>query len=119
MSPNRLEAPTRLNNVETGNAHICHICHAREPEADDNDEIAEQENGALEIIALTLAIHVAEQEDAQNDSDHVPLGENKAKSVVVEVFWAKPLSINGAEQYQSRNLKQANLEGIRGSNLHG
>src|SRR5450756_403092 len=110
MPPNCLEASTSLNNVETAYAHVCHICHAREPESHHNDKIAEEEDGSLEVIALPLAVHVAEKEDAQNNSDHIPLGEDEAEGMVDELIVNEPLSINGAEQHQSGNLKQANLE---------
>lgn len=118
MSPNSLEAPTSSHNVETAHSHVFYVCHSREPEADHNDKIAEKENGTLEVIALPFAVHVAEKENAQNNSDHIPLWENKAESMINEIFLIEPLSINGAEQYQSRNLKQANLEGIRRPDLH-
>lgn len=97
MSPNCLKAPTSSDNVETAYAHVCHICHAGEPEPDHDDEIAEKENRALEVIALPLTVHVAEKKYAQDDSNHIPLGENKAESMVDEVFLNKILSVNGAE----------------------
>lgn len=105
MFPNCLEASTSLNNVETAYAHICNICHAREPESHHHDEIAEEEDGSLEVIALPLAVHVAEKEDAQNYSNHIPLGEDEAKGMVDELVVIKPLPINGTEQHQSWNLK--------------
>ena len=97
VSPNCLKAPASSDYVETAHAHVCHICHAGEPESNHDDEIAEKKNGALEVIALALTVHVAEKKYAQDDSDHVPLRENEAESVVDEVILTKPLSIDGAE----------------------
>ncbi len=64
MSSDRLEAPAGIYNVESAYAHVGHICHTGEPEADDNDEIAKEEDRTLEVVALTLTVHVAEEENA-------------------------------------------------------
>jgi hypothetical protein len=50
---------------------------AGEPEARDDDDVGENQDAAFEVVAFALAVHVAQQEDAENDGDHVPLREDE------------------------------------------
>lgn len=58
-----------------GRLHIKH--EAGEVEADNYDKVGEDENRALEIVALSFAVHVREEKDTENYSHHVPLREDK------------------------------------------
>lgn len=83
-------------------------------------QITQQQYAALEVIALSFAVHVAQQEDAQNHRDHVPLREQKRKSVpgcfkgVGGRHW-----IDCREENESWDLQQADLKGVGGTDFHG
>lgn len=83
LSPNSFER-VGVANVCTITAHPvkpgdAKVVRARsiaaEVETDNDNQVAEKQDAALEVVALPLAVHVAKQEDAKNNSDHVPLRE--------------------------------------------
>lgn len=47
----------------------------------DDDQVAQQQDRALEVVALALTVHVRQQEDAQDDRHHVPLREEEGEGV--------------------------------------
>lgn len=47
-------------------------------EAKHNDEVGKYKDGPLEIVALSFAIYMREKEDAQDNGNHIPLGEYQA-----------------------------------------
>jgi hypothetical protein len=75
-------ASTESKSVESIHAHAVHVAVAGKIEPDNDDEIRENEDGSLEVVALAFAIDVRQQEDAQDHGDHVPLGEDEAVCVV-------------------------------------
>lgn len=83
---NCFEASTCRLDIEAANSHILHVSHTRKIESDHDHQVAEQKNRPLEIIALSLAIHVAEEEDAEDNSYHIPLWENKTEGAVNEIL---------------------------------
>lgn len=83
-------------------------------------QITQQQYAALEVIALSFAVHVTQQKDAQNHRDHVPLREQERKSV--------PGCFNGVggrhwidcrEENESWDLQEADLKGVGRTNFHG
>lgn len=83
-------------------------------------QVTQQQYAALEVIALSFAVHVAQQEDAQNHGNHVPLREQERKSVpgcfkgVGGRHW-----IDCREENESWNLQEADLKGVGGTDFHG
>lgn len=69
---------TECERIEAVDAHGIHVTVPRKIEADDDDEVGEDENGALEVIAFALSVDVREEEDAEDYGDHVPLREDQA-----------------------------------------
>lgn len=57
--------------------HSGRIVEFGEVESNDNDEVREDEYGAFEVVALSFAVHVREEENAENNRDHVPLWEDQ------------------------------------------
>lgn len=58
-SPDGLIAATCGHDVESIHSHILKIGHTGEVEPYDYHKVAEQKNGALEIVALSFAVHIA------------------------------------------------------------
>ena len=68
--------------IEPIDTHVFNICGpTRQVKADHDDKIGQQKYAALEVVALALSIHIAEQEHAKNHRHHVPLRENKVECV--------------------------------------
>jgi len=63
----------------------------------------------LKVIALSLAVHVGKQENAENHRDEIPLRENHAESVGDKVTGVERSAVDRAEQNQCGDLKQTNL----------
>lgn len=60
------------------------VCIVGEVEANDNDQVGQEQNAALEVVALALAVHVAQQKHAQDHRHHIPLWEEEAEHPVRE-----------------------------------
>src|SRR3569833_1254191 len=95
---------------------------AAEVVAYDDDEVAEQQDAPLEVVALALAVHVAEQEHAEDDRDHVPLreeqGEGVAGEVGVGVRGRQLHGEGGREEDEGGDLQQADLQRVGRTDLH-
>jgi hypothetical protein len=50
---------------------------AGKPESRNHDNVSEDQDAAFKIVALAFAVHVTQQEDAENDGNHVPLREDE------------------------------------------
>ena len=87
-------------------------------ETDHNHEICQHQNASFKVVALALAIHIAEQEHAENDSHHVPLREDEVESVIQKLFRIDIAAADSAEKDKGGNLEEANLEGISRTDLH-
>jgi hypothetical protein len=92
-----LEAFASAHDLDTAYPHRFKISHAGKPESNDHDKVAKKKDGAFEVVALPLAVHVAKEEDAENDCDHIPLREDQAESTVGELCPLQPLSIDGTK----------------------
>jgi hypothetical protein len=103
--PNCLETTTRFHNVESARAHLLHIGHTRKIESDNDYQITEDKNRTLEIITLSLAVHIAEKENTKNDGDHVPLWKDETECIVRDIRAYEVLSGDSTEQYECWNLK--------------
>lgn len=62
--------------VEAVHAQSVHVAVAREVETDHDHQIGQDEDGSFEVVTLAFAVDVREQENAKDDGDHIPLGEN-------------------------------------------
>ena len=61
--------------IEPIHTHSVDVAVPGQIETDDNNEICKHEDRAFEIIALSLSIHIRQEEDAENDGYHIPLRE--------------------------------------------
>ena len=68
------QSACRINTVQR---HLAQVIKAAEVEAHHDNQVAQDQDAALEVIALTFAVHVRQQEDAQDYGDHVPLREDE------------------------------------------
>ena len=68
---------SQSKGVETVHTHILQVTPSGHVEADNDDEVSKDENGALEIITLSFPVDVREEENAENYGDHIPLWENE------------------------------------------
>lgn len=75
-------ACSQSKGIESVDAHVIQVTVTRQVEPADNNEIGKDQDGALEIITLSLAVDVRQEENAKNHGDHVPLGEDET---VIEV----------------------------------
>jgi hypothetical protein len=121
--PDGPETPTTSYDIETARSWGrtgADIDHRREPETDNYDEVTEKENRTFEIIAFPFTIHVAEEEDAEDDGNHIPLRKYETESAIGDVvnITHQPLCIDSAEENQSWNLKQTDLKSVSGSDFH-
>lgn len=106
----------------------------RKVESDQHDQITEDQDATLKVVALSFAVHVREQDDTENDGDHVPLWEDEGEGVAGDFFSAATnntgvTSTNptnkGITRVQSREgneggyLEKTDLQGIGGSDFHG
>ena len=107
----------RIHWIDTQHFNIRRIACEIEPH--DDNEVGKDQDTAFEIITLALAIDVAEEEDAENDSHHVPLWEDEVKGVAEQVFRIDVAAVNGAIQHQDRNLEETDLQSVCRANLHG
>lgn len=76
---------TESERIESIHAHCLHVAVAGEVEADYHDQVSEDEDGALKVIALSFSVDIGEEEDAKYHGDYVPLRENEAE-VMVRLF---------------------------------
>lgn len=72
--PNSIEL-VRPNSqrIEPIHAQSIDIGISREIESDNHNEISEDQDRPFKVITLSLAVYVRQEEDAEDDSDHVPL----------------------------------------------
>ena len=59
---------------------------AAEVIASNHHEVTEQQNTALEIVTLAFAVHVAQQEDTQDNRHHIPLWEEETERVSTDLL---------------------------------
>lgn len=105
--------------VEAVDAHHLDLTRiSGQIEADDDDEVGQHQDAALEVVAFAFAINVAEQENAEDDSHHVPLREDEVECVLQELFGFDVPPVHGAKEDKGGDLEQANLQGISRTNLH-
>lgn len=77
-----------------------------------NHQVSQHQNAALEVVALSFAVHVAEQEDAQDDGNHVPLREEKRERVVCGFSSRGNTRPERRVKDQGGDLKEAHLQGV-------
>ena len=107
-----LSPPPRLSH---------HLSIARVPrqiKPDHNNQICQHENTPFEIIAFALAIHVAQEENAQDHSHHVELREDEVEGVVSESRRVDVGGVHGGEEDEGGDLQEADLEGVGGADFH-
>ena len=105
--------------VEAVNAHNLNVTRIScQIETDHNHQIGQHQNAAFEVVALALAIYIAEQEDAEDDRHHVPLRENEVEGVVEKLFRIDVAPADRAEKDEGRDLEETDLESICRPNLH-
>ncbi len=105
-----------IKPIHTHHLHIGRIPRQIKPHH--NDKIGKHQYTALEVIALPLAVHVAQQEHAEDDGHHVPLRENEAEGVIEQGLGTDVLPVYGAEKHQCRDLQETDLQGVGGADLH-
>ena len=111
---------SQSQSIEAVDAHELDVARvARHVEADDYDQIGQHEDATLEVVALALAIHVAEEEDAENHRHHVPLWEDEVEGVLEELLGLDVAAANGAEEDEGGDLEQADLKSVGRADLHG
>ena len=119
----RLEAArvsSQSEFVEAVDTHHLDITRvSRQVETDHNDQVGQHQDAPLEVVALALAVDVAEQEHAEDDGDHVPLGEDEVEGVVQQLLRINVPAVDGAEEDEGGNLEKAHLESIGRADLHG
>ena len=123
-SPDRLVAdplPVGAERVKSRGAAHVHIRVPGKVEAHDDNQVGQKQDAALEVVALPLAVHVAQQEDAQDHGYHVPLREEEAERPVAEVRVGanRAYGVQSREQNKRGNLQQTNLQRVCRANFHG
>ena len=103
-SSNRLERPISSQRIKSTGAHIINTCKTRVVKPDNYHQVTEEQDRSFEIIALPFAVHVAEQEDTEYHSNHIPLWENEAEGVLNRDRFGCPMGVDSAEQNQRWNL---------------
>lgn len=63
----------------------------------------------LEVIAFPFTVHVGQEENTEDDSNKVPLGEHKVKGMANDFLRVQRGRIERAESYQCGYLEQADL----------
>lgn len=101
----------RAHDVEALHAHRLRG-EAAEVVPDHDDEVRQHQDAALEVVALALAVHVAEEEDAEDDGDEVPLGEEEVECVRCWVASFGDAGPEGRVEDESGDLKEADLKGV-------
>ena len=92
--------------VEAVDAHHLDITRvSRQIEADDDDQVGQHQDAPLEVVALALAVDVAEQEHAEDDGHHVPLREDEVEGVVQELLGINVPAVDGAEKDEGGYLE--------------
>ena len=91
---------------------------SRKVEAHHHDEVRKDQDAAFKVVALSLAINVAEEEDAKDHCDHVPLREDEVEGVVEQVLRFDIAAVDGAEKDEGWYLEEADLQSIGGANFH-
>lgn len=100
-------------SVKPVNAH--HLRVGRVPgeiKPHHNDEIRKHQYTPLEVIALPLTVHIAQQEHAENHSHHVPLRKDETEGVIEQVLGTDISAMYRTEEHQRRDLKETDLQGI-------
>ena len=119
----RLEAArvsSQSEFVEAVDAHHLDITRVScQVETNHNDQVGQHQDAPLEVVALALAVDVAEQEHAEDDGHHVPLREDEVEGVVQELLGINVPAVDSAEKDEGGNLEQAHLESIGRADLHG
>ena len=111
----RLEAApvSQSECVKAVDAHHLNITRVScQIETNHDNQIGQHQNASFKIVALALAIHIAEQENAEDDGHHVPLRKNEIECVIQKLFRINVGAVDGAEKNKDGNLKQANLESV-------
>lgn len=105
--------------IEAVNAHHLDITRIScEIETDHDHQVGQHQDASFEVIALALAVYVAEQEDAEDDRHHVPLRENEDERVIEKLFRIDVARGDSAEKDKGGDLEQADLESICRTNFH-
>lgn len=69
--------PAQCQSIFRVDPHPLKVVEAREVEADNDNKVRQDKDGAFEVIALSLAVHVCQQDDTEDYCNHVPLREDK------------------------------------------
>ena len=97
---------SQSESVEAVDAHHLDITRiSRQVEPDYNDQVGQHQYAPLEVVALALAVDVAEQEHAEDDGHHVPLREDEVEGVVQELLGINVPTVDGAEEDEGGYLQ--------------
>ena len=97
MEALRLAPPRRPHHLDI-------VRVARKVEANNDDQVCQNKDTALEVIALSFTVNVAEQENTQDNSDHIELREYEVEGVVDKVLGIHVLAVHGTEENESWDL---------------
>lgn len=105
--------------VKAVDAHHLNVARVScEIETDYNNQIGQHQDASFEIVALALAIHIAEQENAEDDGHHVPLRKNEIECVIQKLIRIDVGAMDGAEKDKDGDLEEANLKSVSRTDLH-
>ena len=112
----RLSQRQRIKPINSHHLHIRRIPGQIKPHHD--HQVRQHENTPLEIIALPLAIHITQQKNTKNHSHHIPLREDQIESMIHQIRRVDIPAMDGAEKDKRWDLQQADLQRVRGADLH-
>lgn len=101
MAPSHCPETTRMSQrqgIEGINPHHLDISRvASQIETYHDDEVSEHQDAAFEVIAFAFTVDVAEQKDAKNHGNHIPLRENEVECMVQKIFRIDVATMHSAE----------------------
>lgn len=85
---------------------------AAEVVTDNNNKVGQHQDAALEVVALSFSIHVAQQEHAQDNRHHIPLREQEGEGVQCRITTGRNTWPERRVKDERGDLKQADLQSV-------